>query len=239
MWPKVIFLVSNGHRRPDLRGGDVDHPRPDARSDQATQSGRRRQAPDSRGWHTERSGRPRRDKVERFRRRRTCLAMLFLAMFAFNLLVMALDFPRFSLVAVILAILFVLFFVLWLGSYFQLDLMKPIHCDFQRHLRRGQQGLLYHGLRDLDVGLRGHLRHPLAGLLGDPAQRDPAPPRAAHRPRAVPDHEPEVRQGDPRRPRVGHARRGPAGAARPQRLQGAGARQRAVHQRQGRSAQEA
>ena len=42
--------------------------------------------------------------------------MLFLAMFAFNLLVMALDFPRFSLVAVILAILFGLFFILWLGS---------------------------------------------------------------------------------------------------------------------------
>ena len=44
--------------------------------------------------------------------------MLFLAMFAFNLLVMALDFPRFSLVAVILAILFGLFFILWIGSYF-------------------------------------------------------------------------------------------------------------------------
>ena len=56
--------------------------------------------------------------------------MLFLGMFAFNLLVMALDFPRFSLVAVILAILFGLFFILWLGSYFQLDLLKPIHLIF-------------------------------------------------------------------------------------------------------------
>ena len=54
----------------------------------------------------------------------------FSGMFAFNLLVMALDFPRFSLVAVILAILFGLFFVLWLGAYFQLDLMKPIHWIF-------------------------------------------------------------------------------------------------------------
>ena len=36
--------VSDGHRRPDLRAGDVDHPRPDARSDQAAQDGRRTQS---------------------------------------------------------------------------------------------------------------------------------------------------------------------------------------------------
>jgi hypothetical protein len=70
------------------------------------------------------------DKVERFRTPQNLLAMLFLSMFAFNLLVMALDFPRFSLVAVILAILFSLFFILWLGSYFHLDLLKPIHAIF-------------------------------------------------------------------------------------------------------------
>jgi hypothetical protein len=70
------------------------------------------------------------DKVERFLTPQNLLAMLFLSMFAFNLLVMALDFPRFSLVAVILAILFGLFFILWLGSAFQLDLLKPIHWIF-------------------------------------------------------------------------------------------------------------
>jgi hypothetical protein len=70
------------------------------------------------------------DKVERFRTPQNLLAMLFLSMFAFNLLVMALDFPRFSLVAVILAILFALFFILWIGSYFHLDLLKPIHMIF-------------------------------------------------------------------------------------------------------------
>ena len=70
------------------------------------------------------------DKVERFRTPQNLLAMLFLAMFAFNLLVMALDFPRFSLVAVILAILFFLFFVLWLGAKFEFDLMRPIHAIF-------------------------------------------------------------------------------------------------------------
>ena len=52
--------------------------------------------------------------------------MLFLAMFAFNLLVMALDFPRFSLVAVILAILFGLFFILWIGSYLP---ARPLEAD--------------------------------------------------------------------------------------------------------------
>jgi hypothetical protein len=70
------------------------------------------------------------DKVDRFRTPQNLLAMLFLGMFAFNLLVMALDFPRFSLVAVILAILFGLFFILWIGSYFELDLLKPIHLIF-------------------------------------------------------------------------------------------------------------
>jgi hypothetical protein len=70
------------------------------------------------------------DKVERFRTPQNLLAMLFLGMMAFNLLVMALDFPRFSLIGVILAILFAVFFTLWLGSYFQLDLFKPIHFIF-------------------------------------------------------------------------------------------------------------
>jgi hypothetical protein len=51
-------------------------------------------------------------------------------MFAFNLLVMALDFPRFTLVAVILGVLFGLFFILWLGSYFHWDLLRPIHAIF-------------------------------------------------------------------------------------------------------------
>jgi hypothetical protein len=66
-------------------------------------------------------------KVDRFLTPQNLLAMLFLAMFAFNLLVMALDFPRFTLVAVILGVLFSLFFILWLGAFFQWDLMKPIH----------------------------------------------------------------------------------------------------------------
>jgi hypothetical protein len=69
-------------------------------------------------------------KVDRFGTPQNLMAMLFLGMFAFNLLVMALDFPRFSLVAVILGIFLALFFILWVGSYFELDLLKPIHWIF-------------------------------------------------------------------------------------------------------------
>jgi hypothetical protein len=72
-------------------------------------------------------------KVDRFRTPQNLLAVLFLASLAFNLLVMALDFPRFSLVAVILAILFGLFFILWTSAQFHWDLMTPIHEMF-RHV---------------------------------------------------------------------------------------------------------
>jgi hypothetical protein len=129
MWPKVIFLYPTaivslicafGMHLNHNRTHDITHPvreavekkylvQDDVLSDQAATS----------------------DKVERFRTPQNLLAMLFLAMFAFNLLVMALDFPRFSLVAVILAILFALFFILWLGSYFHLDLLKPINMIFR------------------------------------------------------------------------------------------------------------
>jgi hypothetical protein len=67
------------------------------------------------------------DKLDRFWTPQNLLGMLFLAMLAFNLLTMGLDLPRFSIVAVIFGVLFGLFFLLWIGSYFQLDLMRPIH----------------------------------------------------------------------------------------------------------------
>jgi hypothetical protein len=67
---------------------------------------------------------------ERFSTPQNLLGVLFLSIFAFNLMVMALDFPRFELVGVILLILFALFFVLWLGLFFNLDLMKPIDALF-------------------------------------------------------------------------------------------------------------
>jgi hypothetical protein len=67
------------------------------------------------------------DKLDRFWTPQNLLGMLFLSMLAFNLLTMGLDLPRFSIVAVLFGILFTVFFLLWLGSYFQLDLMRPFH----------------------------------------------------------------------------------------------------------------
>lgn len=67
------------------------------------------------------------DKLDRFWTPQNLLAMLFFSMLAFNLVTMALDLPRFSIVAVLFGILFIVFFVLWLGSRFNLELLKPIH----------------------------------------------------------------------------------------------------------------
>jgi hypothetical protein len=99
------------------------------------------------------------DRVGRFLTPQNQLAMLFLAMFAFNLLVMALDFPRFSRRRI--PILLALFFILWLRVF--LNSTMQIHAIF-RYLAVANKAS--HGLCDLDVGLRGHLHHAVAGLLG-------------------------------------------------------------------------
>lgn len=65
-------------------------------------------------------------KRERFNTPQNLLGVLFLVVLAFNMVVMALDFPRFELIGLILAILFTVFFFLWLGAYFDLDLLRPI-----------------------------------------------------------------------------------------------------------------
>jgi hypothetical protein len=67
------------------------------------------------------------DRIDRFWTPQNLLGLLFLAMLAFNLLTMALDLPRFTIVAWIFAAGFAIFFILWLGSAFKLDLMRPIH----------------------------------------------------------------------------------------------------------------
>lgn len=64
---------------------------------------------------------------ERFNTPQNLLGVLFLVLLGSNLVVMGLDFPRFELIGTILAVLFATFFVLWLGSYFDLDLLRPIH----------------------------------------------------------------------------------------------------------------
>ena len=154
---------------------------------------------------------------DRFTTPQNLLGVLFLAVLGFNLLVMALDFPRFELVGVILLTLFALFFVLWLGAFFNLDLMRPINSNVRVDLRLRQRRLLFRLLSDGAGPADARLRHSMARLLGGDAQRDPPPPRPLERPGTVPDHEPEVRQGDPRRARVRLARGGAAGAARSQR----------------------
>lgn len=65
-------------------------------------------------------------KRERFNTPQNLFGVLFLGVLAFNMVVMGLDFPRFELIGLVLAILFATFFVLWLGSYFDLDLLRPL-----------------------------------------------------------------------------------------------------------------
>ncbi len=72
-------------------------------------------------------------KEERFRRVENLVAILFLTVFAFNLLIMAIDFPRFAAAGLLVTILFILFFVLWFGAYFQLNVARAI-LHFLGHL---------------------------------------------------------------------------------------------------------
>jgi hypothetical protein len=126
MWPKVIFLYPTaivalicavGMQMIDDRVHDPTHSLNRAvDSRQLTTDG-----------DTVKDSAASMDKLQRFWTPQNLLGMLFLGMLAFNLLTMGVDLPRFSIVAVIFLVLFALFFVLWLGSYFQLNLLKPIH----------------------------------------------------------------------------------------------------------------
>lgn len=62
---------------------------------------------------------------ERFSTPQNLFGVLFLGVFAFNLLVMGIDFPRFTVVTILLLVLFGLFFILWIGAYFDYDLWRP------------------------------------------------------------------------------------------------------------------
>jgi hypothetical protein len=73
-------------------------------------------------------------KHDRFKTPQNLFAVLFLGVFAFNLLIMALDFPRFTIVAGILLVAFLVFFVLWIGAYFDYELMRAV---------RGLMGSIY------------------------------------------------------------------------------------------------
>ncbi len=69
-------------------------------------------------------------KHERFVQPQNLLGVLFLGIFAFNLLIMAIDFPRFTVIAILLVVLLSLFVLLWVGAYFDYDLMKPARVFF-------------------------------------------------------------------------------------------------------------
>ena len=69
------------------------------------------------------------EQADSFKTPQNLFAVLFLGVFAFNLLIMGLDFPRFTIVGIILLVLFAIFFVLWLGAAFNMVLMKAV-----RHL---------------------------------------------------------------------------------------------------------
>jgi hypothetical protein len=66
-------------------------------------------------------------KIRRFSSWPNILGMLFLFVFAINVMIMAIDFPRFTIIAALLLILAVTFFLLWLGVFF--DLLTPLR-DF-------------------------------------------------------------------------------------------------------------
>ena len=64
--------------------------------------------------------------AERFKEPENLLGILFLGVLAFNLLIMAIDFPRFTIVAGFLLVGFAVFFILWIGAYFNVDLMHSV-----------------------------------------------------------------------------------------------------------------
>ena len=65
-------------------------------------------------------------KHDRFKRPENLFSVLFLGVFAFNLLIMAIDFPRFTIIAVALLVGFVVFFILWVGAAFDVELMRAV-----------------------------------------------------------------------------------------------------------------
>ncbi|MFO0910079.1 MAG: hypothetical protein U0794_17335 [Isosphaeraceae bacterium] len=69
------------------------------------------------------------EKHDRFKSPQNLFAVLFLGVFAFNLLMMGLDFPRWTIVSIIFLALFGVFFILWLGAAFEIRLL-----DALRHL---------------------------------------------------------------------------------------------------------
>jgi len=82
-------------------------------------------------------------KADRFARTENMVGVLFLVVLAFNLIVMAIDFPRFTFVGLLLGILFGLFFLLWLGAYFQFDLARSVRNFFGHFYAYASSGFYF------------------------------------------------------------------------------------------------
>jgi hypothetical protein len=82
-------------------------------------------------------------KHQRFVQPQNLLGILFLGILAFNLVIMGIDFPRFTVVAVLLVILLVVFILLWIGAYFDYDLMKPARTIFGSIYAVANSGFYY------------------------------------------------------------------------------------------------
>ncbi len=66
----------------------------------------------------------------RFRRPENVLGLIFLGVFFFNILILAIDFPRFTIFAMLLLATTILFFLLWLGMFVRI--LEPLERLFQR-----------------------------------------------------------------------------------------------------------
>ena len=66
---------------------------------------------------------------KRFRSTENVLGMLFLGVLLFNLMILAIDFPRFTIFALILLGTTILFFLLWLGVF--VNILEPLERAFQ------------------------------------------------------------------------------------------------------------
>ena len=66
----------------------------------------------------------------RFRRPENRLGMIFLLVFFFNMLILAIDFPRFTILALVLVATTITFFLLWLGMFVRI--LEPLEHLFER-----------------------------------------------------------------------------------------------------------
>ena len=70
------------------------------------------------------SNTPQDERPKRFSSAQNVFGVLFITVFGLNILIMAIDFPRFTVIALILLAVAVTFFLLWLSVYF--NIIRPL-----------------------------------------------------------------------------------------------------------------